>query len=46
MENIQSKILEVLDGLLHDTPSSVISGILHAEDIILTVTLSMINTYR
>ena len=31
---------------LHETPSSVISAILHEYDITLTVSLSMISTYR
>lgn len=32
--------------ILHETPSSVMSAILHEYDIILTVILSMISTYR
>jgi len=34
----------IMCAYLHETPSSVISAILHAYDIILTVNLSMIRT--
>jgi hypothetical protein len=35
---------QIMSTHLHETPSSVISAILHAYDIILTVNLSMIRT--